>query len=206
MQSEPQVARSAILEVALQLARQSSWDAIHLFEIAREMGVPLAEIHRHFPNKDALAEAWLDVADAALLQLPQVPGWRELPQRERLQQAYTTWLDALAPHRELTREMLGYKLQPEHMHLQARGIMRTSDTVQWIREVAMLPEVGWRRELAETVLTTIFLTVVAHWLFDASPHSRRTKALLAQLLHAADFGARLTAGRLRRQPLPAAAS
>jgi len=191
MQSEAQVAKSAILEVALQLAERSSWDAIHLFEVAHEMGVGLAEIHRHFPNKDALTEAWFDVADAALLRLAHTPGWPQVPQRQRLQHAYTEWLAALAPHRRLTREMLGYKLQPEHVHLQARGVMRTSDTVQWIREVAMLPEVGWRRELAEAVLTTIFLTVFTHWLFDESPRSRRTHALLGQLLRGADFGARL---------------
>jgi AcrR family transcriptional regulator len=191
MQSEAQVARSAILEVALQLAERTSWDAIHLFEVAHEMGVGLGEIHRHFPNKDALAEAWFDLADAALLRLAHTPGWQQLPQRQRLQCAYMEWLGTLAPHRRLTREMLGYKLQPEHVHLQVRGVMRISDTVQWIREVAMVPETGWRRELAETVLTTIFLTVVTHWLFDESPQSRRTEALLRQLLRGADFGARL---------------
>ncbi|MEJ8840067.1 TetR/AcrR family transcriptional regulator [Ramlibacter sp. AN1133] len=191
MQSEAQVARSAILEVALQLAERSSWDAIHLFDVAREMGVGLADIQRHFPNKDSLTEAWFDVADAALLRLAQTPGWQQVPQRQRLQFAYTEWLDTLAPHRRLTREMLGYRLQPEHVHLQARGVMRTSDTVQWIREVALLPHVGWRREVAETVLTTIFLAVFAFWLFDESPQSRRTQALLGQLLRAADFGSRL---------------
>jgi len=190
MQSEAQAARSAILEVALQLAERSSWDAIHLFDVAHEMGVALADIQRHFPNKDALSEAWFDGADAALLRLPQTPGWEQLPQRQRLQQAYTAWLQALAPHRRLTREMLGYKLQPEHVHLQVRGIMRTSDTVQWIREVALVPAVGWRRETAESVLTTIFLTVFTHWLFDGSPQSLRTQSLLRQLLGAAEFGAR----------------
>ena len=191
MQSEAQVARSAILEVALQLAERASWDAIHLFEVAHEMGVGLGEIHRHFSNKDALAEAWFDLADAALLRLAQTPGWQQLTQRQRLQAAYTEWLQTLAPHRRLTREMLGYRLQPEHVHLQVRGVMRISDTVQWIREVAMLPATGWRRELSETVLTTIFLAVFTRWLFDGSPQSRHTEALLEQLLRGADFGARL---------------
>jgi AcrR family transcriptional regulator len=201
MQSEAQVAKGAILEVALQLAERSSWDAIHLFDVAREMGIGLADIHRHFPNKDALAEAWFDLADAALLRLAQTPGWQQLPQRERLQHAYTEWLETLAPHRRLTREMLGYRLQPEHVHLQVKGTLRVSDTVQWIREVAMVPEVGWRRELAETVLTTIFLSVFTFWLFDASPQSRRTQALLQRLLLAADLGARLVVPRLRWRQL-----
>ena len=190
MQSEAQVAKSAILEVALQLAERSSWDAIHLFDVAHEMGVGLSDIHRHFPNKDAIAEAWFDLADEALVRLAQTPGWQQVPQRQRLQAAYTEWMQTLAPHRRLTREMLGYKMQPEHLHLQVRGVMRTSDTVQWIREAALLPEVGWRREMAETVLTSIFLTVFTHWLFDESAGSRRTQALLEGLVGAADFGAR----------------
>lgn len=206
MQSEAQVAKSAILEVALQLAERSSWDAIHLFDVAHEMGIGLADIHRHFPNKDALGDAWFDVADAALLRLAQTPGWQQLPQRKRLEHAYTEWLATLAPHRRLTREMLGYRLQPEHVHLQVKGIMRISNTVQWLREVALVPEVGWRRELSESVLTTIFLAVFTHWLFDASPQSRRTQALLEQLLRGADFGARLIGPGLRWKALARVAS
>jgi AcrR family transcriptional regulator len=112
MQAEAQLAKSAILEVALQLAEKGSWDRIHLFEVAREMGVGLADIHRHFRNKDALAEAWFDLADAALLRLAQTPGWLQVPQKQRLQFAYSAWLDALAGHRRLTREMIGYRLSP----------------------------------------------------------------------------------------------
>jgi ubiquinone biosynthesis protein COQ9 len=192
MQSEPQAAKHAILEVALQLASRRSWDELHLYEVAREMGMGLADIQRHYGDKDEIADAWFDVADAALLRLAHTPGWQQFPQRDRLQLAYAAWLEALAPHRRITREMLGYKLQPEHVHLQVRGVMRVSRTVQWIREAALLPEVGWRRELAEAVLTSIFLTVFTHWLFDESPGGRRTQRLLGTLLTAAH-----TAGSLR---------
>lgn len=193
MQSEPQLTKSAILDVALQLASRRSWDALHLYEVSQEMGVPLAEISRHYPDKDALAEALFDRADAALFRCADRPGWRQLPVQERLHCAYTAWLQALAPHRRLVREMLGYKLQPEHVHLQARGIMRISATVQWIREVALLPATGWRRELSETVLTSTYLAVFACWLFDDSTGARRTHALLERLLGAAGVGARVLA-------------
>jgi ubiquinone biosynthesis protein COQ9 len=85
--------------------------------------------------------------------------------------------------------MLGYKLHPEHLHLQARGIARISRTVQWIREVAMLPSVGWRRELEEAVLTTIYLTTFSRWLTDKSAASERTRRLLQRLLASAERGA-----------------
>ncbi|MCU0836814.1 MAG: TetR/AcrR family transcriptional regulator [Chromatiaceae bacterium] len=146
-----------ILDTALQLGEARRWDALHLYAVADAMGLSIAEIHRHYGQKDDLAEGWFDRADAALLAVAQTPDWRELGPRQRLHRAILAWLDALAPHRRLTAEMLGYKLQPEHLHLQALGLTRVSRTVQWIRETACLPSVGWRRELEEVALTAILL-------------------------------------------------
>ena len=86
--------------------------------------------------------------------------------------------------------MLAYKLQPEHIHLQARGVMRISSTVQCIREVAMLPSTGHVRELEEAGLTSIYLLTFSCWLTDNSYDNRRTSFLLKSLLTAADFGTR----------------
>src|SRR3954470_11452249 len=103
--------RRTILDTALELGEQRGWDALHLYEIAQAMGATLADILRHYEHKDALAEAWFDRADAALLTLPQAPGWSDLSFRQRLHRAIVAWLDQLAPHRRLSAEMLGYKLQ-----------------------------------------------------------------------------------------------
>lgn len=181
--------RERILDTALALGERQGWDAVHLHDIARELGIEVADIRRHFDQKDAIAEAWFDRADAALLAAPQAPGWRELPVRERLHRAIFAWLDALAPHRRLTAQMLRYKLQPEHLHLQALGLTRISRTVQWIREAALLPSVGWRRELEEAALTAMYVTTFAFWLNDDSPGAERTHALLARLLAAAERAA-----------------
>ncbi|HET9577267.1 MAG TPA: hypothetical protein VFP44_05530 [Usitatibacter sp.] len=35
--------------------------------------------------------------------------------------------------------MLGYKVQPDHIHLVIKGVIRTSATVQWMREAARVP-------------------------------------------------------------------
>lgn len=178
--------RNRVLDTALELGEQRGWDSVHLHEIARALEVPLADIQRHFDQKDAIAEAWFDRADAALLAAPDEPGWHELPARERLHRAVFVWLDALAPHRRLSAAMLLYKLQPEHLHLQVLGLARVSRTVQWIREVAHLPSAGWRRELEEAVLTATYLSTVVCWLNDDSPGAARTHALLARLLRIAE--------------------
>jgi AcrR family transcriptional regulator len=181
--------RLAILDAALDLAEQRGWDGLHLYDVAQTMGVTLADIAAHFEDKDALAEAWFDRADAALLALPESAGWAHLSPRERVRAAILAWLDALAPHRGVTLTMLAYKVQPEHLHLQVRGVMRISRTVQWIREVARLPQTGWRRELLEAALTSIYLATFARWLADASGDARHARALLDRLLGAAEWAA-----------------
>lgn len=193
MQSEAHLTRTAVLDTALRFAERSSWDALHLYDVARELGVELAEIQRHYGDKDRLAEALFDRADAALFRAGQRPGWRQLPLRQRLHDAIAAWLAELAPHRRVVREMLGYKLQPEHVHLQVMGVMRISRTVQWIREVALVSATGWRRELAEAVLTSTYLAVFAHWLFDESEGAQRTHRLLDALLRGAERGAKTLA-------------
>jgi ubiquinone biosynthesis protein COQ9 len=178
-----------ILRTALDLGEARGWDAVHLYDIARALGVSLADIRRHYDQKDAIAEAWFDRADAALLAMPDTPGWTGLPPRERLHRAIFAWLEALAPHRRLTAAMLRYKLQPEHLHLQALGLARISRTVQWIREAACLPASGWRREAEEAALTAMYLATFLRWLRDESPGAERTRAFLDRLLAAAERAA-----------------
>lgn len=174
--------RDAIVDTALRLGDERGWDAVHLHEIAQALNIGLADIASRFEHKDAIAEAWFDRADRALLALPASPGWGALTPRERLQAAIVGWLDALASHRRLAAAMLGYKLQPEHLHLQVGGALRVSRTVQWIREVAALPSVGWRREAEEAALTTLYLAAVAQWLRDTSSGAQRTQDFVGRWL------------------------
>ncbi|WP_137895522.1 hypothetical protein [Ramlibacter sp. 2FC] len=171
-----------ILDSALLLGERDGWDALHLHELADLMGIALEEIHRHYGQKDDLAEAWFDRADRALLRAGEAAGWLALPVRERLSRAILAWLQALAAHRRLSIEMLRYKGQPDHLHLQLRGLLRVSRTVQWIRETACLPAVGLRRELEEAALTAIFVSTLGCWLWDDSPDAGRTRAWLDRQL------------------------
>ncbi len=179
--------RCRIIDSALRLGHERGWDGVHLHDLAACLGIGLADIARHFADKDAIAEAWFARADAALLAAPQAAGWSLLSPRERLQRAILAWLQALAPHRQLAAEMLRYKLQPEHVHLQVQGVLRVSRTVQWIREAALLPATGWRRECEEAALTAIYLSSFAGWLRDDSPGARHSQQRLDRLLAGAEW-------------------
>lgn len=182
--------RRGIVQAALRLAEDAgSWDGVHVHAVAREAGMSLVELRRYFGDKDAIGDGLFDLADAALLSMSGQPGWHELAARERLHRAIMAWLDALAAHKRLVPGMLGYKLHPEHIHLQVRGVARVSRTVQWIRETAMLTSVGWRRELEEAVITTLFLATFSRWLTDSSRGTESTRRLLARLLAVAERGA-----------------
>lgn len=188
MNTESDLAQ-AILDTALELAERRGWDALHLHEIAAAMDITVADIQPCYPHKDALAEAWFDRAEAALVATAGSSGWLELKPRERLFRTISSWLDALAAHKAVTAAMLHYKLQPDHPHLQAQGALRVSRTVQWIRETAALPEAGWRRELQEIALTGIYLATLARWLNDDSPDAAATRDLLDRLLAGAERAA-----------------
>jgi AcrR family transcriptional regulator len=167
-----------ILDAALFLGEQRGWDAVHVYDVADHMQVGLADIERHYRNKDEIAEAWFRRADNALASCANEPGWMALTVRERLSRAIRAWLGALEAHKGLTVEMLRYKVQPDHIHLVIQGVLRTSSTVQWVREAARVPTSGLRRELEEPVLTAIFLSTLALWIVERTAGTPRTWAWL----------------------------
>lgn len=171
-----------IVDTALDLAETRSWEAVRLHDIARAAGASLEDIHQHFPDKEAIGEAWFDRADAAMLEAAEAPDWASLPERVRLHRAIMAWLDTLAPHRRVTRQIIRGKLEPGHLQVQLPALVRISRTVQWLREVAGYKSTLPRRAVEETVTTGIFVTVFIFWMRDRSPGSRRTRRLLDTLL------------------------
>jgi ubiquinone biosynthesis protein COQ9 len=167
-----------ILDKALDQAEASSWEQLHLHAVAEALNITLDDIRQYFPQKDDLVEAWFDRADRALLSAAHSEDFLDLSLDERLFQVIVCWLDALAPHHRLTREMLAYKFELGHIHLQVLGIMRISRTVQWFSEAACHDSTGLQRVIDECALTTIYLTTFARWLFDDSTNSRKSKDVL----------------------------
>jgi AcrR family transcriptional regulator len=175
-----------ILNTALHLANQGSWETLRLHEVAEAAGVSLEDIRLHFREKDSLIDAWFDRADAAMLEAAASAGFRHLPVRQRLEGALLAWLGALQPYQRVTREMILAKCEPGHIHIQFPAVLRISRTVQWLREAAGLKDAFLHRALAETALTGIYLAVFVRWLNDTSADATPTRRLLIQLLTQAE--------------------
>ncbi|PCI08555.1 MAG: TetR family transcriptional regulator [Gammaproteobacteria bacterium] len=171
-----------ILDMALQQAESDSWEALSLHQIASSLDISLDEIRCLYPQKDDLVEAWFDRADQAVLSEKASEEFAALAADERLRQVIMKWFFALHEHRRLTRQMLCYKFEFGHVHLQVLGIMRISRTVQWFREAALIDTQGLHRIIEEVCLTGIYLASFARWLADGSQNSRHTDRFLAQAL------------------------
>lgn len=186
MASDDATLREQILDAALELAAEGSWEAVRLHQVALRLGVSLDTVRREFSEKEDLVDAFFDRADGAMLQSADRPEFATLSPRQRLRWLILAWLEALAPYRITVRQMIAGKLEPGHLHVQIPGLLRVSRTVQWMREAAGLKATFIRRALEETALTTIYLTTFARWLNDDSPDAIHTRHFLDRCLALAE--------------------
>ena len=175
-----------ILDTALQLADAQSWETVHLFDVAAKLDMTLDQIRAYYPQKDDLVEAWFDRADKVVLSIDPGEDFLRRSDSERLHTVIMTWLDALFSYHKVTREMLYYKLEFGHIHLQVLGVLRISRTVQWFREAARINTTHLRRVVEEIGTTSIYLMTFSRWLFDDSQGSKNTRLLLEKLLKKAE--------------------
>ena len=174
-----------IVEAALDIAEDWGWYDLRLHHVAERLGLSLAELRTHFRDADAIGDAWIAHADQAML-AAQDESFASLPVKERLQIALEAWLDALAPHREVTADIFRTKLWPVHVHHNLALVTWTSRTVQWWREAGLIDGKGQRRSVEEIGMTLIFLATLRQWCRDRSDGQQRTKDALRRRLAGAD--------------------
>ncbi len=173
----------SILNKALELGEASSWENVHLYKIADELNISLNEIKHCYAQKDDIVDAWFDRADHAAITVSNSNKFKQLTINQRLHLIITSWLDALLPHHRLTREMLYYKCEPGHIHLQLSAIQRISRTVQWFRETAQQNSNGIQRIVEEINVSKIYLGAFTRWLCDRSSKKQNSRQYLDKKFH-----------------------
>ncbi len=190
MNTKVSITCDEILDTALRLgANKSHWEDLQLYEIADELNIGLVQLNECFPQKDGLTDALFDRADRYMLEKCDKTTMLRLTIRERLHLAIISWLESLAPHRVIVRQMLKYKLEFGHVHLQVLGLMRISRTVQWFRQVCICETTDAKRILEEVVLSSIFIMMFSYWLWDDSDEQQRTHSKLEKMLALAEKAA-----------------
>ncbi len=184
-----------ILKAALAIAEEEGWASVGLSAVAARAKVPLVELRRHYRDTDAIADAWFRVGLDAML-TPPPRGFSRRPAIERLEIMRGRWVDALAPYRRVTAEMLSAKMWVFHPHHYVPMVFNLSRLIQGLRDLAGLRAGGRRRQVEETGLTVLFLATLAVWCRDDTENQERTRAFLKRRLAQADgLMARLFAGK-----------
>jgi len=95
-----------IVNAAIAIAEERGrWSAVRLHDVAGRLGVPTSQVLDHFRDLDSVADAWfMRALKAMVAQKP--PDFLELPEWHRIELCFNAWLDALAPHRRMTAQML----------------------------------------------------------------------------------------------------
>ena len=179
------IGRDRIVDATLELAEAVGWDGVRLHQVAEQLNLPLAELRAEFPDLDAVANAWFARALDQTLRVPAVA----LPDRappERLEVVIMRWLEVLAAHRRVTREMLGAKLYPGHPQHWLPLIFDLSRLIHWFLDAARIRSTGRQRQLAEIGLTLIVLRTLWTWLRDESPGQVAARDRVRRQLQAAD--------------------
>jgi ubiquinone biosynthesis protein COQ9 len=187
------------MDAALARAEQVSWEALRLHDVATTLGVTLNDVRAHFAEKEEIVDAWFDRADTSMLDCAGA-GIIDLSNAERLERVIMAWLDALAAHRRVTRQMIRNKLEPGHLHYQVGGLLRVSRTVQWIREAARRDAPFPGRALEEAALTGLYLATFLYWMYDDSQESQSTRQFLRRRLQRLESWARFIPGTSSSRP------
>jgi AcrR family transcriptional regulator len=177
--------RDRIVDAALEVGEERGWANVRLYQVAERAGVPLATIGAEFRDPDALANAWFARALAMVEQIPP-QALADQPAPERLHFVIMRWFETLAPHRQVTGEMLRAKLYFSHPHHWGPLVFDLSRLIHWFLDAARIASTGRARQLAEIGLTAVFLGSLRVWLRDDSAGSERTRAYLRDRLAAAD--------------------
>lgn len=172
-----------ILHTALALAEERGWDTVRLCQVAEHLDISLSDVRNHYRDLDAIANAWFETGLRAML-TPDETGFADLPPHRRLRASLIRWLDALAPHRRVTAQMVLAKAYPFHMHHWVPMVFNLSRLIHWWLDAAGIVSKGRRRQAEEILLTAVFLAVFARWVWDSSPGQDRSKWLLARRLAA----------------------
>lgn len=171
-----------ILDTALALAENCGWESLRLHDVAQHMEIPLSGIQLYYRQKDDLVEAWFDRADRKMLEAANSSDFLSIDKANRLHTLIMAWFDELARHKTTSRDMLLYKFEPMHIHLQVLGLLRVSRTVQWFLEAAQSQSTHVSRIAEEIRVTSLYLLTFAYWAIDGSENQQNTrKSLFSRL-------------------------
>lgn len=177
--------RQQILETALELFRKKGFERTTMRDVARAAKLSLGASYYYFPSKEAIVMAYYDYVQREHRRRAE----RELPKaktlRERLAIAFHAKLEILRNDRDLLTALFRYGGDRDHPLSWFGPATRTQrEESMAVFSAALASEKLPRdvRELAPVVLWTLHMGIILFFVYDSSPHERRTRKLIDDAL------------------------
>jgi len=171
--------RGKIVAAFMALLAEKRIEDIGFAEIAREAGVPLAQLRGEFASTLAILAAHIKDTDRAVL-AEDLSDMEDEPARERLFDVLMRRLETMAPHREAVRSLLRSAGRNPPLALALNGLAVRSQ--QWMLTAAGIAASGPRGMVRAQGLALLFGSVVRTWIHDDDPGLARTLAALDRAL------------------------
>ncbi len=149
-----------VLDAALALADEIGWRNVTAHAIGARLGGGPGLVIAHYDDLDEIADAWFQRALADTLSHLPDPA---LPFADRLAHVFGRWLDALAPHRQASLDMIRGKLVPSHPHHWVPLAFSLSRLVHWMLDTAACEATGRRRQATEVMVSALVPAALWRW-------------------------------------------
>jgi AcrR family transcriptional regulator len=173
--------RRLILETALALFRERGFEETTIRDIANRGGLSLGAAYYYFHSKEAIVGAYYDYVQDEHLARAREAFARSTSLGDRLRAALHTKIDIMQKDRRLLRALFRYGGDPDHRLSwfgPATRDQRDRCAAIFAEAVAnerFPPDV---RDAAPVLLWTLHMGILLFFLYDTSPHERRTRKLI----------------------------
>jgi AcrR family transcriptional regulator len=173
--------RRQILTTALTLFRERGFEETTIRDIAARADLSLGAAYYYFNSKEAIVGAYYQYVQQEHASRAREAFAHSERLRERLRAALHTKIDIMQEDRRLLRALFRYGGEPEHplsWFGPATREQRQLSVDVFAEAIAneRLPDDV--REAAPTLLWTLHMGILLYFLYDASPHGKRTRKLI----------------------------
>jgi AcrR family transcriptional regulator len=173
--------RQQILETALELFRRKGFERTTMRDVARAARLSLGASYYYFPSKEAIVMAYYDYVQREHRRRAEAELAKAKTLRERLAIAFHTKLEILRDDRDLLTALFRYGGERDHplsWFGSATRAQREESMAVFRAATANEKLPRDLRDLTPLVLWTLHMGIILFFVYDSSPHERRTRKLI----------------------------
>lgn len=172
-----------ILKAVLSLILEQGWKDLNLDDISRNLSISLAELHRFFPSKRSILEAFFKHVDQQNLDNLESFQTNEAA-RNRLFSILMTRLDVLKDYKPLILELTQESWKDPCLIIQA--LPQSFNTFSWLLEASAMDPNGLLGTVRLNIFAVFYGSVILTWLKDDTPDMAPTMAFLDKAIDRLD--------------------